>query len=53
MPRDEAIEQMLEEVRDVIGKYAHLSEIEVYRALMDEASGWKMRLEELEGVEEE
>jgi len=41
------IKKMLEEIRRIIGQCT-ASEKETYEALVDEAAGWEMRLEELE-----
>jgi hypothetical protein len=40
---------MIDKIRGVIAEYAgDISERECYEALVNEASGWKMRLEEIE-----
>ena len=43
---------MIEEIRDLLVRYGHLPERVVYEALMDEASGWNIRLEELNEEED-
>lgn len=42
--------QMIEQIRTIISKCTD-SEKATYEALVDEASGWEMRLEELEDEE--
>lgn len=42
-----AIEKLLREINDAIGR-CKASELETYKALVNEAEGWSMRLEELE-----
>lgn len=47
-------DQMLDEIRAIISKYAgKMSEKATYETLVEEASGWEMRLEELEDEEED
>lgn len=41
------IDQMLDQIRGIIAKCSG-SEEEVYTALVSEAEGWEMRLQELE-----
>jgi hypothetical protein len=40
------IEEMLSAIGDIIGR-CEASELEVYEALLEEAEGWRMRLQEL------
>jgi hypothetical protein len=42
--------QMIEQVRAIIAR-CDASEKDAYEALLEEAEGWKMRLEELEDEE--
>lgn len=44
------IKQMLEEIRKIIGQ-CKADEKSTMEALVDEAEGWKMRLQELEDEE--
>jgi hypothetical protein len=47
------VEQVLQQVRDAISESDRsISEKDLYEALVAEAEGWKMRLEELEAEEE-
>lgn len=42
------IDALLNEIRNVMSRYGHLPERMVYEALVEEAEGWSMRLQELE-----
>lgn len=46
-------DQMLSEIRTLLGKYTDIPEREMYEALATEAEGWEMRLEELENDTDE
>lgn len=43
----DAIEAMLEKIRDAVAA-CKASEVDILDALVSEAEGWKMRLEEME-----
>ena len=52
-PNEAAIDTMLDEIRQAVGRCTVPSEREVYEALMGEAAGWEMRLGEIDAEDEE
>jgi hypothetical protein len=50
MPKKlKTVKELVQDLRDLINDNAHLDEKEVLEALCNEAEGWEMRLDELEG----
>ncbi len=41
------IEQLIDDLRDLLARYADLPEKDVYEALLRESDDWQMRLDEL------
>lgn len=46
------VDQMLDDLRKLLFQYGDIPEQALYEALMEEASGWEMRLEELQESED-
>lgn len=50
--RKSPVDQMLDEIRALVANYAEkMTESAMYEALVEESTGWKMRLEELDDDE--